>query len=171
MKPQNVPYSNLFFIGAAMMLFHVFYARFTGDRYAGNALFSYTDSLKEAPTFYSPGKSPDYYLFQLSYSRSKFVITGPACDFIRNDNNRRNAIEALDVGRVVTVQYQNVDEGLSNSNINKVNAVGLSIDDNVILSPNQVIEVNKKDDRMYFYIASGLFISGLISLYLRKRKR
>lgn len=171
MPKVDAPFSNIFFAFGAIFIMRTFYSQRAGTYYNGNELSYYTDTLREKPSFFHVSKTSDYYQFQLSYTRSKFIVVDNGCSIVQNDKEKSNIVNSLDSGEIVTVGYLADAEDLTNSNQNKVKAIVLAINNKTIVSADEVVTADSSSKKKYYLIGLGLIICGFVSLYLRKKAK
>jgi hypothetical protein len=169
MTKADAPFSSIFFGLGLIFIMGTYYHHYVGTYYDGEELSYYTDTLREKPSFINRRKSSDYYQFQLSYSKSKFIIVDNGCSIILNDKSKLEVVNSLNTGDVVILGYPINVEDLTRANQDKVKAITLAKTDKTILSVEEVLQADKNEKRKYYLIGLGLILCGFISLYLRKR--
>ena len=169
MTKADIPFSNIFFGLGLIFIMRNFYDQYRGIYFNGEELSYYTDSLREKPSLLVSQKNSDYYQFQLSYSKSLFVIVDNGCSVILRDKNKLEKVNSLNTGDVVTLGYLSSTEDIVRATNEKVKAISLSSGGKSILTAEEVLKADKKEKRKFYSIGAGLILCGFISLYLSKR--
>jgi hypothetical protein len=169
MTKADIPFSNIFFGLGLIFIMRNFYDQYQGIYYNGEELSYYTDTLRERPSFIERRKKSDYYQFQLSYSKSLFVIEDNGCSVILRDKSKLEKVNSLNTGDMVTLGYLSSTEDIVRATNDKVKAISLSSGGKSILTAEEVLKADKKEKRKFYAIGAGLILCGFISLYLRKR--
>lgn len=170
MTKADIPFSNIFFGLGLIFIMRNFYDQYQGIYYNGEELSYYTDTLRERPSFIERRKKSDYYQFQLSYSKSLFVIVDNGCSVILRDKNKLEKVNSLNTGDLVTLGYLSSTDDIIRATNDEVKAISLSSGGKSILTAEEVLKADKKEKRKFYYIGAALILCGFISLYLRKRR-
>lgn len=171
MTKADIPFSNIFFGIGIIFILRIWYDQYLGKYYNGEELTYYTDSLKDKPSLIDGRRSADYYEFQLSYSKSKFIISNNGFSIIKQDKSKSSLVNSLDTGDVLKFGYPISIDDITRANRDRVKAISLSINSGTILSAEEVLKADKREKRKFYLIGIGLIMAGTISLYLRKRNK
>lgn len=171
MNDLQTPWSHILWGIGLILLIGIFYQKQKGTYYTGEDLSTYTDTLQEKIWYSEGGKgvSSKYYI-QLAYGKSDFIITGNGCSLIKKDDKKRNLINSLAPGSIVTVWYKTENYDLIDNSRNKVAIVGIAGSAEKILNPEELLAADKKDMRNYFIAGTTSIILGTLSYFVRVNK-
>lgn len=172
MKLTEVPWSHIFWGLGLIVIIRVYYDKQTGTYFTGNDTSTFSDTLKEKIWFTSGGKGvSDKYHIQLSYSKSKFILTDNGCKIIKRNKSKNGLIKSLSPGDLVTVMYESDKEDLIDHGLNTIKIVGIKGNGIEILKPDEVRIADKKEIRIWNIAGIILIAFGGLSYYFRTRKR
>lgn len=143
-----------------------YFSRIEGRLGSHENVYRLTDTLTQPITIYT-GKHA-HYILSLSYERSRFNIDGNVFGIIARNSSRRQQVEALKTGDKITIWFDAEDEPSTHSYLNIIEAVGLSVGEDVIVDPKTVAAKNQSEYYWTIYSGIGLLILTFIIFVYRK---
>ena len=126
----------------------------------------------ELPEYIDGGKSgTDRYTFKSTDYNCRFWIAEGALDIMKNDDQLKSIIEGIRKDQKVSLDIYKKAEDKMNDPEFRALVIGLTLNNKVIISPDQVREADKRN-RNINIIGAPIIITGiLIALYWRKIKQ